>query len=238
MCDVLLFYQQPPKEFSAQGYREERTREPSPLAATGNVKTIFNNKTKVIIMAHSNNSVITGKFQGTLGKELVFREWEGKTVVAKAPRPRKGDPTEAQTKTQENFLLGSRYAKAIIGGDNPDLFDGYQSILKPRQNVYSRALEDFMTLPKVTSITTRTYKGLVGDRIIVRAKDDFRVTGLRVEIYSAGGVLLEDGEAQVDKYGLDWTYTATQTNNLLAGTVIKAIATDVPNNEGTLEFTL
>ena len=34
-------------------------------------------------MANSNNSVITGKFRGSLGKELVFRDWDGKTVVAK-----------------------------------------------------------------------------------------------------------------------------------------------------------
>ena len=34
-------------------------------------------------MANSNNSVITGKFRGTIGKELVFREWDGKIVVAK-----------------------------------------------------------------------------------------------------------------------------------------------------------
>ena len=40
-------------------------------------------------MAHSNNSVITGKLKfGTIGKELVFRDWEGKTVVAKAPKAR------------------------------------------------------------------------------------------------------------------------------------------------------
>ena len=47
-------------------------------------------------MATANNSVITGKFRGALGKELVFREWEGKTVVAKAPKSREGDPSPAQ----------------------------------------------------------------------------------------------------------------------------------------------
>ena len=47
-------------------------------------------------MANSNNSVITGKFRGALGKELVFREWEGKTVVAKAPKRRQGDSTPGQ----------------------------------------------------------------------------------------------------------------------------------------------
>ena len=189
-------------------------------------------------MAHANNSVITGKFQGMLGKELVFREWDGKTVVAKAPKRRTGEPTPEQAKTQENFLLGARYAKAIAGGADPGLLDAYKAVLKPRQNVYSRALEDFMSIPQVVSINARTYKGAAGDTIVVRAKDDFRVTGVRVEIYAADGNLLEEGDAQVNTNGLDWTYTAAQNNGLLAGTVIKAIATDVPNNEGTLETIL
>ncbi|WP_315817657.1 hypothetical protein [Paraflavitalea speifideaquila] len=37
-------------------------------------------------MAHANNSIVSGKFSGTLGKEIVFRDWDGKTVVAKAPK--------------------------------------------------------------------------------------------------------------------------------------------------------
>ena len=189
-------------------------------------------------MAHSNNSVITGKFQGMLGKELVFREWDGKTVVAKAPRSPKNGPTPTQEKTQKKFLFASQYAKAVISGNNPDLVDGYQAALRPRQNVYSRALEDFLSAPEVADITTRTYKGAVGDKIVVRAVDDFRVVSVRVEIYTGGGDLLEEGEAQLNLNGLDWTYTATLENSQLAGTVIKAIATDVPNNEGTLELAL
>jgi hypothetical protein len=31
-------------------------------------------------MAYSNHSIINGKFQGGLGKEIVFRNWDGKTV--------------------------------------------------------------------------------------------------------------------------------------------------------------
>jgi hypothetical protein len=48
-------------------------------------------------------------------------------------------------------------------------------------------------------------------------------------------VLFANGQ-QVN--GVDWTYTATQANNLLTGSKIKAIATDVPGNEGALEITL
>jgi hypothetical protein len=48
-------------------------------------------------MAHSNNGIIAGKLRGTLGKELVFREWEGKTVVAKAPKKRTGRVKDPHT---------------------------------------------------------------------------------------------------------------------------------------------
>jgi hypothetical protein len=166
-------------------------------------------------MASSNNSVITGKFRGTLGKELVFREWEGKTVVAKAPKRRQGGGTPGQEETKENFLLASRYA-----------------------NLYSRAMEDFLSPPVVKIVDTSNYTGVTGSQIQIRAVDDFRVTGLQVEIHSANGTLLEKGNAVQLTNGLDWTYTATQANNPLTGSKIKATATDVPGNKGILEVTL
>ncbi len=189
-------------------------------------------------MAHANNSIITGKFRGLLGKELVFREWAGKTIVSKAPRPRKGKPTPEQSKTQEIFLMGTRYAKAIVNGADPTLTEAYMAALKPRQNLYSRALQDFMTPPEIIGIDARGYKGMEGDTIIVRAKDDFKVTGVKLEIFAADGSLLEEGEAVSDIYDLYWTFTVTRNNNLLTGTVIKATATDCPNNEGILEVVL
>jgi len=106
-------------------------------------------------MAHADNSIITGKFKGSLGKELVFREWEGKTIVAKSPKARSGDPTLAQEEIQEKFLLASRYAKAVIKSADQSLAEAYASALRPRQNVYSRALEDFMSPPVVKLIDTR-----------------------------------------------------------------------------------
>lgn len=183
-----------------------------------------------------NNSVITGKLKGALGKELVFREWDGRSIVAKAPRKREGDPTPDQLKNQEKFQLASRYAKNII--KDKDMAEGYAMNLRPRQNVYSRALEDFVNPPKVVSFNTRGYRGVAGDKITVRANDDFRVTSLLLEIYAADGTLVEQGNAELNANGLDWTYTATQANNQLAGSTIKAIAIDAPGNEGTLEFTL
>jgi len=189
-------------------------------------------------MAHVSNSVITGKFRGLLGKELVFREWKGKTIVAKAPKSRTGDPTTAQAETQERFLFASRYAKAVIKNPDQSMAEAYAKALRPRQNVYSRAVEDFMTAPVVKTITTRNYRGIAGDKIAVRAIDDFRVVSVRVEIHAANGSLVEVGNATQDTNGIDWTYTATQANTLEPGSRIVAIATDVPGNEGSLEAVL
>ena len=189
-------------------------------------------------MAHADNSIITGKFKGSLGKQLVFRQWEGKTIVAKSPGARVGDPTDAQAETQEKFLAGSRYALAVMKAADQSLAQGYAKAIRPRQNLYSRALEDFMSPPVVKSINTVDYGGAVGDKIVTRAIDDYRVTRVRVEVYAANGTLLEAGDAQQNINGLDWTYTTTMTNSPLAGSKIKVIATDVPANEGTLEITL
>ena len=189
-------------------------------------------------MANSNNSVITGKFRGTLGKELVFREWEGKTVVAKAPKKRTGPDTAAQLKIQENFLLATKYATAVVKGTDQGIKDAYIAARKPRQNLFSRAAADFMSPPVVSKIGTSAYSGVVGNTITIRAVDDFRVTGVLVEIFAASGGLLEKGNAVQQNNGIDWTYTTTQANALMAGSKISAMATDVPGNTGTLVVTL
>jgi hypothetical protein len=189
-------------------------------------------------MANSNNSVITGKLRGTLGKELVFREWDGKTVVAKAPKKRTGPATAAQLKIQETFLLAAKYAKAVMKGTDQGIRDAYSAALKPRQNLFSRAAADFMSPPVVKTIDTSAYTGVVGSTITVRAIDDFRVTGVLVEIFAASGTLLEKGNAIQQTNGVDWSYTTTQANAALTGSKINATATDVPGNTGTLGVTL
>jgi hypothetical protein len=189
-------------------------------------------------MANSNNSVITGKFRGTLGKELVFREWEGKTVVAKAPKARTGPATTEQLKIQENFTLAAKYARSVMEGTDQGIRDAYTARLKPRQNLFSRAVADFMSPPVVKNIGTSGYTGVVGSTITIRAVDDFRVTGVLVEIFAASGALLEKGNAVQQTNGIDWIYTTTQANAVLTGSKISAIATDVPGNTGSQVVTL
>ena len=163
-------------------------------------------------MAHSNNSIITGKLTGSIGKELAFREWKGKTIVAKAPKKRTGEPTPAQAEVQEKFFMASRYAKAILSNADPALTAAYTQL----------------TLPLIGRVAA-------GSPILVRAIDDFRVTQVRVEIYDASGALHESGNAVQNLNGLDWTYIGQLDMSPVAGSRVKAYATDVPGNVGVLE---
>lgn len=184
-------------------------------------------------MAHVSKGI-----RGSIGKELVFREWGGKLIVSKRPRARPEKPKPAQAATQEKFRMASKYAKAIKDNADQSLAQAYDAARRPRQTMYSRALEDFMVSPVVQNINTQSYKGAVADKLVIRAVDDFRVKEVRVEIYTANGSLLETGNAVQNRNGIDWTYTTTQANNELAGTRIKVVAIDVPDNEGVLEVTI
>ncbi len=187
-------------------------------------------------MAHSNNNIITSGLTGTIGKELVFRNWAGKTIVAKAPCKRPGRPTKAQAKIRDRFFMAARYGKAILSNADPAMADAYRAVLKPRQNLYTRALRDFLSAPVVQQIDILGYNGQSGSAIKIRAVDDFRVTEVWVEIFTADGCLLETGMAEQQLNGLDWVYNVQRDNPLLSGSRIKAIARDVPGNEGSLEM--
>jgi hypothetical protein len=189
-------------------------------------------------MANANNSLTVGKIRGSIGKELVFREWDGDTIVAKSPKKRKGEPTDAQVQITNKFQLASQYAIGIMEGNNDPLIQAYTAAIKKKQNLYSRIMEDYLKAPQVISINKRDYTGAIGSKINITALDDFRVVRVIAEIYAANGTLLETGDAVMDENKVGWVYTATQNNNLLAGTKIKAIAIDIPKNEGTLEITL
>lgn len=189
-------------------------------------------------MANSNNSIVTGKFRGSLGKEIVFRDWDGKTEVAKAPKARTTPPTQAQEKVVRKFELATLYAKSVINNTDQSLAKAYAAARKPRQTLYSRIMQDYMKAPKVVTIDADLYSGAPGDTISVEALDDFRVTGVRVEIYAPGGALLEANNAVLETTGIKWVFTGGLSHSLDSGTKIKAIASDIPGNKGFMEITL
>ncbi|GAO41236.1 hypothetical protein [Flavihumibacter petaseus] len=180
--------------------------------------------------------LLASMLRGMIGHELVFREWEGKMIVQKAPGKRTTRPTRAMAVQNDKFRHGMAYGVRM--NQDADMKEAYYRKRAPRQNVCSRALQDYLTAPEVTDINVNHYTGQPGDTIEIRAHDDFHVAYVQVDIWSAGGVLVERGDAVVQPSGLVWTYTARAENRDLAGTKVTAYAMDIPNNEGTLSVTI
>lgn len=183
------------------------------------------------------NLLIEGA-RGNVGKQIVYRKHGNKTTIGKMPRFDPNQPaTDSQQNVREQFGSASAYATGAMG--NEELKKAYQRKAKPGVTAYNMAMRDFLKAPVVKAIETATYNGTPGSFLTITAKDDFRVTSVKVSIYSANGVLIEEGDAVLDAINrLKWRYGASQANAAPPGSVIRAVATDLPGNTGILEVTV
>ncbi|HEY5508168.1 MAG TPA: hypothetical protein VIK29_05800, partial [Paludibacter sp.] len=69
-----------------------------------------------------------------------------------------------------------------------------------------------------------------GDKIKVRATDDFKVKEVAVGIFNEDGSEVEHGLAELSANGIDWIYTATAINDSLTGDKIVVQASDLPGH--------
>lgn len=188
-------------------------------------------------MALANDNVITRNMSGSFGKQVVFRNRNGKTIACKPPVFRKDlVATPVQVENRTKFRIAQAYAKKAI--QNEAVKAAYQAIAKPGQAAFNVAFTDAYLAPEILGIVTDAYKGLPNDSILVRALDDFKVTSVKVQVFSPSGALVEEGDAVEADTGIDWSYLATATNPNLPGSTIKATAMDLPGNKTVLEITI
>ena len=81
---------------------------------------------------------------GTLGEELVFKNYGDKTVVSNKPDMSKVKASHLQILSRKRFAKATAYAKRI--NNNPELRAAYQKKIPPRQSVYHYAMKEFKTL--------------------------------------------------------------------------------------------
>jgi len=175
-------------------------------------------------------------FSGTVGKQLVLRNRAGKTILANRPVVNKNRiPTPQQEAVRLRFRESVVYAKTTM--QDPALKLDYAAAARPGQSHYNVAFTDAYLPPVISNLQTDQYTGKPGDKIMVRVMDDFYVDKVQVSI-TAGGVVLEFGDAVPESNGLDWSYTITEANASLPGTVVKVSAEDLPKNRSILEKTL
>lgn len=179
-------------------------------------------------MAESKNNVVTHGLSGKIDL-LVFRQKGGKTIVTKAPTHSTKPLSSAQQAVQQKFQQAVLYGKAVNA--SPTQKAEYEAQAQEGQTAYNVAIADFFNAPDINEIDVQAYTGKVGDKIWVKATDDFKVTKVHVAIENSDGTLVEEGDAVADAIGLNFTYIATKANASLAGDKITVTAYDTPGNE-------
>jgi hypothetical protein len=77
---------------------------------------------------------------------------------------------------------------------------------------------DFKNAPSIDEVDVSHYGGQTGEPIYVRTHDDFEVQQVQVSLADGNGVILEDGEAEIDGGTGRWVYHDQTT--LTTGTTV------------------
>jgi hypothetical protein len=141
-------------------------------------------------------------------------------------------PTAAQLAQRERFRQAALYGKIVMADAEAKAI--YEEAAKEKgQPVFSLTVADFFNAPSVDEVDLSGYTGAAGDKIVVRASDDFEVTGVHVAVTQADGAAIEEGAAvETPAESGRWIYTATAA--VTTGTTVRiaVTASDRPGGMG------
>jgi hypothetical protein len=193
--------------------------------------------TKSKIMGIVKNNNFTRGISGAVSHDMVFRKYKKKTSVY-IKQERTSELSEKETAQRGKFKEGILYAKSAIL--DPVLKAEYQAVADATDfpNAYTVALADFLKGPEIKQIDISKYNGAIGDKILIKATDNFKVVSVEVIITKQNGSIIEAGLAVLAPSQLTWDYTVTAANQIAQGDTITVIASDVPGNNTVLEQAL
>ena len=97
---------------------------------------------------------------------------------------------------------------------------------------FALAVGDFLNAPAVDEIDLSAYTGQAGEKIAIRAHDDFALAGVTVVIHKADGTALEQGLALAGNDSV-WSYTTTTALPAGQSVLIEVTANDRPGHKTT-----
>jgi hypothetical protein len=94
-------------------------------------------------MAISNNNILLQQLSGSIGKQLIIKQYANKTVVTAYPKrsKKKKQPSEAQKLAQEQFKAAVKYAREIL--KDPEKKKLYENKVKKGQLVYHYLISEY-----------------------------------------------------------------------------------------------
>ena len=100
--------------------------------------------------------------------------------------------------------------------------------------VFALIMGDFLTPSVVDEIDLGGYHKHAGEPILIKAHDDFEVTGVTVSIVDNTQAAVEQGTATFDASVNAWRYVATADASAKPNVTVTAKALDRPGHAGTL----
>ena len=172
---------------------------------------------------------ILESLSGKIG-DLVFRQHGDGVVVARMPAGER-HWTPEQLAHQNRFRLAAVYGRtALADAATKALYEAKAS--ERGVPVFALTIADFFHEPAVDEIDLSAYTGQAGEKISIRAHDDFELVGVAVSLRQANGTVLEQGPAVA---GSDLVRGYATTTALPAGqtVMIEVTATDRPRHKTT-----
>jgi hypothetical protein len=129
-------------------------------------------------LAKIKKNIVTSGLSGKLGNDLVFRQVNGQTIVSSAPVKSEKDPSPAQDAHREKFKEAAIYAKSVM--QNAGIKKKYLEEARRRKhnNAFAAAVKDYFSAPEIKAIDVSQYSGAIGEKIFIKAVDDFMVTSV------------------------------------------------------------
>jgi hypothetical protein len=160
-------------------------------------------------MASSKHNILTKGLSGMVGKQIVFRTWNGKTFISIAPKkPKKQSPIQKENRSK--FKRATIYAKSMM--KDPLRKAEYKDIAKKLQlpNAYTAAITDYMRNPQIEALDLASYSGKADEEIKVTvSKKGFEIQEVEVVVVDQNGEALDEGKA-VKGPGNEWIYRTTK----------------------------
>jgi hypothetical protein len=185
-------------------------------------------------MARVKLNPILEQVRGQVG-DLVFKRYGDDVVISRKPDMDSLMPTDRQVAARDRFKQAALYGRVAMA--DPETKTLYEAAAKAKgQPVFSLMVADFFHAPSVDEVDMSGYGGQIGDRIGVRAHDDFAVASVALTLTDGNGVTLESGPAVEDPPNSgQFVYTATRV--VAAGTAVsvRVVVTDRPGTETTAE---
>ena len=179
-------------------------------------------------MAKSKTNIITHGYHGKVGDQFVFRMRGSNSMICSKPDRTNVVMTQNQKDQTRRFSGAVNYAKNALA--DPVKRAYYESRATKEVSAYNKALADFLTKPWVDQIDAIDYTGQPGDKIRIIASDNGKVDSVVVSISDNAGAVLETSACVFDGENMNWVYTATTTQAVIAGLKVSVVVRDLPGH--------